>query len=141
MLTRWPARKVNADLTPASCFLLILVKALVSTHLSIFVVFLLGDFFAVNCHSRMLNARHPLGFVTRFKQIVRADCELNFSAVTVTAMTSMTHYHIELHLNCSLRSFCIYYNRLVSGCQVKIMLFISSFIFLFKIEKMQNTIE
>jgi len=111
--------KINADLTPASRFLLVLIESLVSTDLSIFIVFLLGDFLAVNRHSRMLNARHPLSFIARFKQIRRANCELDFSAVTVSTMTTMAYYHIELHLNCSLRSFCIYYSRLVGGCQVK----------------------
>jgi len=117
-----PGQKVNADLTSALRFVLALIEAFVSTNGAILSIFFLGDFLAVDCHSRMLHARHPLCPVTRFEQIVRRDCELDFSAVTHSAMTSVTHDHVELHLNYSLRSFCIYYSRLVGGCQVKFLL-------------------
>jgi len=115
-----PGQKVNANLTPASCFLL--VKTLIGADLAILVILGFADFFAIDCHSRMLDARHPLRLVARFKQIVRRDCKLDFSAVAYAAMSSVAHYHIELHFNCSLRSFCIYYNRLVDSCQVKFVL-------------------
>lgn len=67
----------------------------------------------------MLNARHPARFIASVQKVIRRDCELNFGAVAYAAMTPMTHDHVELHLNYSLRSFCIYYSRLIDGCQVK----------------------
>ena len=113
-------QKINADLTSALGF--VLAESLIGTYLSIIIIFLLGYLLAIDHHFGMFYAWHPTRLVARFKQIRRTDRELNFRAVTVPAMTPMTHYHIELHLNCSLRSFCIYYNRLVNGCQVKYFL-------------------
>jgi len=78
-----------------TCF--ILVKAVVSANLAIFVIFDFGDFLAIDRHARVLNTRHFARDVARFKQIVCCDCELYLGAVTCPAMTSVTHDHVELH--------------------------------------------
>lgn len=75
----------------------VLIKAVVSTNLAIFIIFNFGDFLAIDCHARMLNAWHPARDVARFKKVVCRDCEFDFCAVTCTAMTSVTHDHVELH--------------------------------------------
>lgn len=100
----------------------LLIMAFVCANLSVFVKFLFGNFFTVDCHARMLDAGHPACNVASFNQIVCRDCKFDFSAVTNPAMPSVTHNHVKLHFNYPFRSFCIYYNRLVDDCQVKILL-------------------
>ena len=93
-LTRLAGQKINADLISA---LFLLVKAFVCADLSVFVIFLFADLFTIDREARMLYARHPTRLVHRFKQIFRANCELDFSAVAYAAMTPVTHDHVELH--------------------------------------------
>jgi hypothetical protein len=77
----------------------VLAESLIGTYLPIIIIFLLGYFLAIDHHFGMFYARHPARFIASVKKVIRANCEFYFAAVTITAMTSVAHYHVELHFN------------------------------------------